>query len=63
MTAAEIPVLKVCVDFNVSFNQTLEHRIVRPVRQQQCAIGFHRSNTDVCSVFPGSKLLTVWFKQ
>jgi hypothetical protein len=28
MTAAEIPVLKISVDFNVSFNQTLEHRIM-----------------------------------
>ncbi len=52
MTKAKIPILKMFVDFNVSFNQTLEHRIVRPVRPQQYAIGFHRS-----------KLLTVWFKQ
>ncbi len=52
MTAAKIPILKISVDFNDGFNQTLEHRIVRPVRQQQYAIGFQRS-----------KLLTVWFKQ
>jgi hypothetical protein len=28
MTKAEIPVFKMFVDFDVSFNQTLEHRIM-----------------------------------